>query len=394
MPRILQPMTSQPVKHASMPIVDRHALIQLIHDAPTQIVLAATGGGSLAVSDLLTMPGASRTLIDALVPYSSGSLSAFLEFQPRQQCSAETARQMATRAFEQAQERQPDTPTAGVACTASLVSDRQKRGEHRLHVAVQSEQLTSVVSLVLHKGARDRTAEERLAADVILNQVAKACGLAERLALDLRQDEQVQVDELRPPQSWQDLLAANSRLAASGPYDPAAPPRIVYPGAFHPIHAAHRGIAAYALAHFEGPLAYEISVVNPDKPTLDFLDMRDRAAQFAADELLLFTRAATFAEKAELFPGALFLVGADTIARIDDPRYYDHCRDFRDEAVAALAASGCRFLVFGREVEGRFTQLSDLSLGEDLRQLCKQVPGEEFRMDVSSTKIRTEVGDG
>ena len=45
-------------------------LVQQIHDSPTRIVLAATGGGSRAIADLLEVPGGSRTFLEAVVPYS------------------------------------------------------------------------------------------------------------------------------------------------------------------------------------------------------------------------------------------------------------------------------------------------------------------------------------
>lgn len=381
-------MTRQQVKLPDF--VSREALVRQIHESPLQIVLVATGGGTLAVSDLLTIPGGSGTLIEAIVPYSADSLAAFLNFAPVQHCSAATARQMASRAFEHAVQRHPDGPTAGIACTASLVADRAKRGDHRLHVAIQSIGLTAVASLKLLKGERDRAAEERIAADVILNQLAEACGVAGRLAIDLLPDEKIETDKCEPETSWRELLRGQSSLATRGPYDPANTPRIVYPGAFHPLHAGHLGIAKYALARFPGPLAYEVSIENPDKPTLDYLDMRERCSQFAPEEIVIFTRAATFAEKAELFPGTLFLVGADTIARIDDRHYYDDCQEFRDEAIARLAARGCRFLVFGRQVGDQFQELGDFPLGNDLRRICEPVPGDAFRMDVSSTELRSE----
>ena len=55
-------------------------------------------------------------------------------------------------------------------------------------------------------------------------------------------------------------------------------------------------------------VAHEISLVNVDKPPLDFTDLAERAAQFAASEPLWITRAATFREKADVFPGATFIV--------------------------------------------------------------------------------------
>jgi hypothetical protein len=131
----------------------------------------------------------------------------------------------------------------------------------------------------------------------------------------------------------------------------------------------------------------EMSIVNVEKPALDFLEIADRCNDLAEFPIVL-TRAATFAEKADVIPGAVFLVGADTIARIGDPVYYGDDTRKRDSAIAALAARGCRFLVFGRTIGTRFSNAADLPLPSALRALCEFVPESEFRVDVSSTEVR------
>jgi hypothetical protein len=94
-----------------------------------------------------------------------------------------------------------------------------------------------------------------------------------------------------------------------------------------------------------------------------------------------------------LFPEATFIVGADTLVRIAEPRYYGGDAKRRDEAIAAIAARGCRFLVFGRVVDGQFMSLEDLALPAQLRALCCGVSPGEFREDVSSTDLRKIGGD-
>ena len=37
---------------------------------------------------------------------------------------------------------------------------------------------------------------------------------------------------------------------------------------------------------------------------------------------MIFSRAATFVEKSEVFGGVTFVVGMDTLLRIDDKKYY------------------------------------------------------------------------
>ena len=63
------------------------SIIRQIHAANSQMVIAITGGGSEAIGQLLSVPGGSRTLLEAIVPYSSQSLEEFLHARPEQFCS-------------------------------------------------------------------------------------------------------------------------------------------------------------------------------------------------------------------------------------------------------------------------------------------------------------------
>jgi hypothetical protein len=125
-----------------------------------------------------------------------------------------------------------------------------------------------------------------------------------------------------------------------------------------------------------------------DKPPLDFIEIADRLGQFSNEHVLL-TRAPTFVEKAEIAPGCVFVVGIDTLVRIGEAAYYHNDPAKRDVAIAAIRDRGCRFLVFGRTVNGAFGRLSDFDIRPALRELCDEVREAEFRDDVSSTQLRT-----
>ena len=70
------------------------------------------------------------------------------------------------------------------------------------------------------------------------------------------------------------------------------------------------------------PVTFEISVTNVDKPPLVAATVRQRLAQFAWKSPVELTRAPTFLEKARLFPGTTFVIGADTAERLVAPKYY------------------------------------------------------------------------
>lgn len=92
-----------------------------------------------------------------------------------------------------------------------------------------------------------------------------------------------------------------------------------------------------------------------------------------------------------MFPGTVFVVGADTIARVGQVRYYGGQPSAMQAALERIAVCGCRFLVFGRTVEGQFCTLSDLQLPETLATICQAVPESLFRDETSSTQLRSAV---
>jgi len=372
-------------------------LVEQIHDSPTRIVLAATGGGSRAIADLLEVPGASRTLLEAVVPYSAPAMIAWLGSLPDGLCSAATGRAMAMAAFHRALRYEAsgsETPSisplptnvAGVACTASLASDRPKHGPHRVHVALQTVSLTAAWHVQLHKDRRTRAEEERLAGRLLLNVVAQACDVAERLSLDLLEGEQVEESRTQAPLAWQDLLLGKVETVRIGLADGS--PKVLMPGAFNPLHDGHRRMMRVAQDTLGQPAVAEISILNVDKPPLDYMEIERRLGQFPADQPVCLSRAATFEEKSRLFAGVTFVVGVDTLRRIADPRYYGNDLSACQHAIEQIASRGCRFLVFGRDLGTGFVRLADLDLPDSLRAICREVPPEVFREDISSTEIR------
>jgi nicotinamide mononucleotide (NMN) deamidase PncC len=157
----------------------RHELIGRIHATETCGVLAVTGGGMASLAWLLTVPGASRTVLEATIPYAESALADLVGHAPDQAVSAATAAAMAAACLQRAARLDPDGTGrhAGVAATAALVSDRPKRGEHRAHVACAVPGGTQVWSLTLAKGRRDRAGEDRLVSDLVVAVLAEACGL-------------------------------------------------------------------------------------------------------------------------------------------------------------------------------------------------------------------------
>jgi len=380
-------------------------LARQIHDTAGQIVLVLSGG-SRAVAELLEVPGGSRTLLEATVPYSERSLAAWLGSRPEQFCSSRTARAMAVVAFGRAIRYGAAEPqAAGIACAAALATNRPKRGPHRAHAAVQTASQTWCWSLELAKNARSRREEEQIVSRMVLNAAAEACGVAPRLDLPLLQQERVELEQVTASRKWQELflgrveaitttfqdrLPSASAAAPKGEGSNPPLPRVVLAGAFNPLHDGHRRMAQTAEEVLGLPAVMEISILNVDKPVLDYLEIDRRLRQFPSEQAVWLTRGATFDDKSRLFPGATFVVGVDTLRRIADPRYYGNDRNSMVQSLQRIIARDCRFLVFGRALGSSFIRLSDLDLPDLLRHVCSEVPADKFREDVSSTALRKD----
>ena len=102
--------------------------IRAFHACGRPAVLAITGGGTAAIARLLGVPGGSRSVLEAVVPYANAALTEWLSREPDAFCSADTALMMAAVAWQRAARLAGEGhDVIGVACTASLVSDTDRK---------------------------------------------------------------------------------------------------------------------------------------------------------------------------------------------------------------------------------------------------------------------------
>ena len=374
-------------------------LISALHASGRKAALAITGGGSGAVGELLRVPGGSRLLVEAQVPYDERALAAFLGFAPAQACSSGTAIARAQSARARAARLVPaGTALVGLGAAAALVSDRPRRGEHRFHIAFASSAGIAHCTCVMAKGRRDRAAEEDLVSRAIVLWLARACAIAAPSPQSLIDADEHYAETVvaagNSAGDTIDQLLAGERdrvtVQPDGQMMLAAPqPSVLFPGSFNPMHEGHVLLARVAQELRQQPLAFEISVTNVDKPPLAGETVRQRLAQFAWKSPVELTRAPTFLEKSRLFPRTTFVIGADTAERLFGRKYYGDDEARMHKALEEIASSGASFLVAVRiDAAGRVRALGDISVPRRYADLFSEIPEHRFRVDTSSSEIR------
>lgn len=382
-------------------------VVQKIHASQYRIVLSITGGGSQAIGELLRHGDGSATLLEALVPYDKNALTDLIGREPESYCSEETAREMAMASFERAlklSNRDKDIQTRhliGIGVTGKLVKNESEREgrKHEIYCASQSFLKTTVTHLTLLE-RRTREEEENIASLLIIHKVSQLCnidtsGMQALFSAPEFKDIRNKVASVSPDIGnllvntlLQGKEASNQAINISTPVkNKALQPGIIFAGSFNPCHKNHIEMARTAFKKYGFPVCPEISLANVDKPPIDFISLEYRlnslkrymSEDFVGDVYL--TNTPFFADKATLFPGCYFLIGADTLNRTFNNKYYRE-GETKDSLLELFKAQNVRFLVFQRKGV-KFT------IDEQIRDICKVVRLTEYQDDgTSSTQIR------
>lgn len=164
-------------------------------------------------------------------------------------------------------------------------------------------------------------------------------------------------------------------------------------GSFNPVHEGHVKFAeqaAKAVSIDPSRVIYEISLKNVDKGVKDvkeIVETRVKALQKLGLTCMLTTKG-MFAEKNELVTNGFFLLGADTLVRLVDKKYYDGSREKMAIALDKFCQANNRVVVAPRvdSKTGKLVRMADVDLPEALQGRVEELS--DFRIDLSSTELR------
>ena len=193
------------------------------------------------------------------------------------------------------------------------------------------------------------------------------------------------IHTIKAEKSWKKLLNNDVNFISSD----RSTPELIFPGSFNPLHDGHLRMRELAEKKTGMRATFEICARNADKPPLTFHEIKRTLDQFTDNDSWVMTSAGRFSEKAEMFPNSVFIIGADTLMRVFDEKFYSNKKDMLDH-IDRFNDHNINFLVFGRKVNKKFISLRDIVIPENIKNRCTGFEEGSFRDDISSTELRLE----
>lgn len=363
-----------------------------------------TGGGSTSFGYLMSQPGASTTVLEFYCPYAEEATQEYLnrdlnldqKVKVESFASLDTAILLAQAAHRRStkimttqcsnlQELSKLAGAIGIGATASLVSKKWKRGLHRVHIALYSNEKLVTFSLNLNKGTeeqpfRTRAEEDDLCGKLILAVTAYECEIFNKTSLidfltshGLDAGDVLEISDsvsndlsasivdgslqnvLCLPQLDRSILqVANVPIHLLGQYSGRKVKLVSLPGSFNPLHSGHTSSLDKALAINATKIAnssgfYELSVSNVDKSPISVQELKKRLNNFIMSKYPLFlTKTPRFIDKAQMNPGIDYVMGVDTAIRLVDTNYTGGNTEKMTLLLKDIVDKGTRFFVLPR----------------------------------------------
>lgn len=357
--------------------------------AGVSIHVIATGGGAGLQQKLWEVPGSSAYLSGCTFPYSMEEQEELLGFKPEHFCSEEAAIDLASAAYMKVYKFGGKKPV-GVGITASVASEKEHRGEHRVFICTITNENIRLFHHIFLKGVGtiDRFVD---GADCDSYGLAILLGSIGIHHSDNSYNESMDVTKLARERFFKrPFFSANGKRLESLPTNKRL---ALMPGAFNPPHEGHTSAAQHVLNEYNKTVVYQITAAPPHKEAMSVQELLQRAKLLQGTDRLFTKGSPLYLDKARAFPGVPLVVGADAMVRMLDPKWGVDPLDLLSE----LRKLNTKLLVTGRLVGDKFVSyemiLKDIFYQDNsLWQLATQIMlPVEGRVDLSSTELRNKL---
>jgi nicotinamide mononucleotide (NMN) deamidase PncC len=362
-----------------------------LKEAGVSIHVIATGGGAGLQQQLWEVPGSSAYLSGASFPYSNEEQEELLGFMPEHFCSEEAAIDLASAAYMKAFTFGGKKPV-GISITASVASEKEHRGEHRVYCCIITDDKVRLCKYVLEKGVgkHKRHLDGGTCDDVGFFTLIDTLGLNQsQFVAPTYVDATEKARErfmLRPVFTMDGKRKSSlDGITKFG----------IMPGAYNPPHVGHFGVADSFMVETGMRPVFEIAAKTPHKAPLAVQDMLKRAKMLRGRDVIFTSDIPLFIEKARTYPGAPLIMGADAAVRLFDPKWGIKPKALLKE----FKSLGTKLYIAERKVEDKYLCFEDIiddylpqNLSDEefewVYDLFKDVPG---KWDISSTELRNKV---